>query len=110
MEKVTRYQKYVQEILSSYGNNDNKADGSRIIFDTERNHYQLLTLGWRDELKRIMDIIVHIDIIDGKIWVQRDFTEPSITDQLIERGVPNSDIVLGFHPPYKRPYTEFAVQ
>ena len=110
MEKITRYQQYVQEILRSYHNGDKDINSSQVIFDTEHNHYQLLTLGWRDELKRILHIIAHVDIIDGKIWVQRDFTEPSIADQLIARGVPNTDIVLGFHPPYKRPYTDFAIQ
>jgi hypothetical protein len=28
---------------------------------------------------------------------------------LLARGVPKEDIVLAFHPPYKRPYTGFAV-
>ena len=108
MEKIALYQQYIQEILFSYYDNgkDNK---SQIIFDTEHNHYQLLTIGWRDELKRILNIIAHVDIIDGKIWVQRDFTEPSISEQLVDRGVPNDDIVLDFQPPYKRPYTKFAV-
>ncbi|MEM7536310.1 MAG: XisI protein [Chloroflexota bacterium] len=110
MDKLNQYQQYSQEILSGYYDHDKHANTSQLIFDTERNHYQLLSLGWRGEFKRICDIIAHVDIIDGKIWVQRDFTEPSITDQLVERGVPNTDIVLGFHPPYKRPFTEFAVQ
>ncbi|MEM7132567.1 MAG: XisI protein [Chloroflexota bacterium] len=110
MEKITLYQKYIQEILYSYHDGDKHVNNSQIIFDTEHNHYQLLTLGWRDELKRILHIVAHVDIIDGKIWVQRDFTEPSIADQLVAKGVPNTDIVLGFHPPYKRPYTDFAIQ
>ena len=49
-------------------------------------------------------------LIDGKIWVQRDFTEPSITEQLVAKGVPTSNIVLGFHPPYKRRFTEFVAR
>lgn len=110
MEKLARYQEIIQEILQDYVGEGSGENRPRLIFDTERNHYQLLTIGWRDELRRILEVVVHIDIIDGKIWVQRDFTEPSITDQLLAKGVPNSDIVLGFHPPYKRPYTEFALQ
>ena len=110
MEKTTRYQQYIQEILGSYHDSDKNENSSQIIFDTEHHHYQLLQLGWRDELKRILHIIAHVDIIDGKIWVQRDFTEPSIADQLLAKGVPNTDIVLGFHPPYKRSYTDFATQ
>ena len=109
MGKIVLYQQYIQEILRGYYDGKQDTDGPQLIFDTQHNHYQLLTLGWRDELKRILQIIAHVDIIDGKIWVQRDFTEPSIADQLVAKGVPNSDIVLGFQPPYKRPFTEFAV-
>ena len=109
MEKVVTYQNYVQEILQSYLENGERQSNLQLICDTERNHFQLLSIGWQNELKRVMNIVAHLDIIDGKIWVQRDFTEPSITDQLIERGVPNCDIVLGFQPPYKRAYSEFAV-
>ena len=31
-----------------------------------------------------------------------------VADELIERGVAQEDIVLGFQPPYARPYTGFA--
>jgi hypothetical protein len=53
--------------------------------------------------------IVHIDIRNGKIWVQYDGTEEGMANRLLELGVPRDDIVLAFHPPYKRQYTNFAV-
>ena len=31
-----------------------------------------------------------------------------ITHELVELGVPKSDIVLAFHAPYKRKFTGFA--
>lgn len=108
MEKVAVYQRYIQEILHSFVAEEDDAD-MYLIFDTTRNHYQLLSVGWQNEIKRVMRIIAHIDIIEGKIWIQRDFTEPSVSDHLLELGVPNTDIVLGFQPPYKRKFTEFAV-
>ncbi|MBS9772038.1 MAG: XisI protein [Trichodesmium erythraeum GBRTRLIN201] len=43
-----------------------------------------------------------------KIWVQHDGTEDAIADQLVEKGVPAEDIVLAYHPPLLRKYTEFA--
>ena len=68
---------------------------------------------------------LHLDIIDGKIWIQHDGTEGGIANKLVDsgtdtrsesvpersvnRGVPKHDIVLGFHPPFKRQFTEFAV-
>ncbi|MCE7982641.1 MAG: hypothetical protein DYG89_15765 [Caldilinea sp. CFX5] len=32
-----------------------------------------------------------------------------LATELVERGVPREDVVLAFHPPAMRPYTEFAV-
>jgi XisI protein len=53
--------------------------------------------------------VLHIDIKDGKVWVQHNGTERAIADDLMEQGVPAQDIVLGFHSPSKRKFTEFAV-
>jgi hypothetical protein len=66
-------------------------------------------LGWQ-ERTRIYDYIVHVDIKDGKIWIQRDGTEIGIANELVRAGVPKHDIVLGFKAPYKRPFTGFAVE
>ena len=52
--------------------------------------------------------IIHVDIRDGKIWIQRDFTEEGVVSVLVELGVPKMDIVLGFKPPYVRQFTGFA--
>lgn len=46
---------------------------------------------------------------EAKFEEARNFAEPSVSDHLLELGVPNSDIVLGFQPPYKRKFAEFAV-
>ena len=54
-------------------------------------------------------VVLHVDIIDGKIWVQQDGTEAGIANQLVELGVPKQDIVLGFDPPMMRDLTDFAV-
>lgn len=52
---------------------------------------------------------MHIDLIDGKIWTQRDGTEDGIAADLERAGIPKEDIVLGFRPPELRPYTGYAV-
>ncbi|MFZ4664865.1 MAG: element excision factor XisI family protein [Prochlorotrichaceae cyanobacterium] len=38
-----------------------------------------------------------------------DLTKQGIANELLEAGVLPEDIVLGFHPPQKRPLTEFVV-
>lgn len=108
MAEIATYQRYIQEILRSFIATEDD-ERLKLVCDTTRNHYQLLSIGWEDEIKRILNIIAHVDIIDGKIWIQRDFVEPSISEHLLALGVPPSDIVLGFQPPYKRVYSDFAV-
>jgi hypothetical protein len=54
------------------------------------------------------DCVVHIEIIDGKVWIQEDGIEHGIATDLERAGIPKSDIVLGFQPPEVRPYTEYA--
>lgn len=109
MERIN-YPQIVQEILQGHSDNDSE-DGTEVqlIFDTERHHYQVLHLGWKEkELRRVYGCIIHVDIKDGKIWVQRDGTEIGVANELVAAGVPKQDIVLGFHAPYKRKFTEFA--
>jgi hypothetical protein len=53
--------------------------------------------------------VLHLDIKDGKIWIQWNGTEDDIAAELVACGVPKHDIVLGFHTPLLRQYTEYAV-
>lgn len=39
------------------------------------------------------------DGIDGKIWIQQNWTDVEIVEVLEEQGIPKSDSVLGFQPP-----------
>jgi XisI protein len=38
-----------------------------------------------------------------------DGTEEGIANELVELGIPKQAIVLGYHAPYDRQYTDFAV-
>ncbi|MEB3180348.1 MAG: element excision factor XisI family protein [Nostocaceae cyanobacterium] len=61
------------------------------------------------ELKRAIADCRQVDIKDEKIWVQHDGTQDAIAEQLVALGVPKHDIVLAYHAPHVRQYTEFAV-
>lgn len=103
------YPEVVQKILKNHvGNSLNTQTEVQLIFDPERNRYQLLHIGWED-LKRVFGCIIYVEIKDGKIWIERDGTEIGVANELLEAGIPKHDIVLAFHAPYKRQYTEFAV-
>lgn len=109
MDKLVRYRQYVQDILRSHVDENDSPVTTQVLFDTERDHYQLAHVGWADSFDRVYGILVHVDIIGDKIWIQRDKTEIGVATELIDYGVDKKDIVLGFQSPHKRQFTEFAV-
>ncbi|NES64999.1 MAG: XisI protein [Okeania sp. SIO2D1] len=46
---------------------------------------------------------------DNKIAAKDIFHQIDIGQELMEMGVAQEDIVLGLHPPYKRPYTGYGI-
>jgi hypothetical protein len=67
-----------------------------------------MVVGW-DGIRRVHGCLVHLDIIDGKIWIQRDGTEDGIAQELLDAGIPKDQMVLGFKPPDVRKISGFAV-
>lgn len=110
MEKVEQNRQIIQELLQAYGNikANNEEVEAEILFDMGRDRYQVVHVGWSNK-RRVYGCILHLDIKNGKIWIQHDGTEGGIANELVERGVPKQDIVLAFHSPFKRQFTEFAV-
>lgn len=108
MDPLTQYRQHIENLLKEHAALvwDNRIQ-AETIFDTKHDHYQLVYVGWRNS-KRVYGVVLHIDLIDGKIWIQQDGTEIGIANKLVELGVPQNDIVLAFDPPNLRKYTEFA--
>ncbi|QIR39223.1 XisI protein [Tolypothrix sp. PCC 7910] len=110
MDKLTFYRQCIQELLTEYSkvppiNEDIEAQR---IFDTENEHYQILNVGW-DKHRRIYNCVMHLDIKNGKIWIQRNQTDKLLADELVAMGVPKQDIILGLQPVYAREYTGYGI-
>ncbi len=110
MEKLQRYRQIIREILIEQAHPYTYSEdvATDIICDTEHDHYQLSYIGWQDQ-KRIFNVILHFDIKNEKIWIQHNGTETAIAQVLVEKGVPAEDIVLGFHSPFKRQFSGYAI-
>jgi XisI protein len=106
---IEKYRQIVRELILERAERPSPLEEieKQAIIDIEGDHYLLLHTGWRGN-RRTYGCSVHIDIKDGKIWIQHDGTEVGIATILVERGVPKEDIVLGFHSPFMRQFTEFA--
>jgi hypothetical protein len=113
MDRVKKYRTILKEVLKAYAadelNQKRIPDEmqTRIIIDTENDHYQVLYAGWHND-RQIFSVVFHFDIIDGKIWVQRNGSDYDIIEDIEQKGVPKSDIVLAFHAPTMRHFTEYA--
>ncbi|NER47661.1 MAG: XisI protein [Symploca sp. SIO1B1] len=108
MEKLD-YRELIKRVLEKYINHQGKDESieRQLIFDTERDRYLIVYVGWEEE-RQIYGCPVHIDIKEGKIWIERDFTEVGLANELVELGVPKTDIVLAFRSPFVRQFTGFA--
>jgi hypothetical protein len=109
MDILDNYRQIIQKILVEYSQLP-YAYGElerQLIIDKNDNHYILLTLGWENK-QRVHGCLVHIQIVEDKIWIQRDGTEDGIANELVNEGILKTHIVLGFQPVYIRKYTEFA--
>ncbi|WP_017292523.1 XisI protein [Geminocystis herdmanii] len=109
MDKLTYYRELVIRILEKYAQVKPLGDIEvETFFDQENNHYQVFHRGWIN-YRRVFGPLIHIDLIDDKIWIQHDGTQTGVANQLMELDVPKEDIVLGFHPPLMRQYDGFAM-
>lgn len=108
-DKLNCYRRIIEQTLTEiadYIPQDSQAP-HKTVFDRTTDSYGLIEVGWADN-QRVHQFIIHIEIINGKIWIQADNTDLNVTRKLESAGIPKSDIVLGFQPPTVRPYTEYA--
>lgn len=110
MDTGDRYRQILRQVIleyASYKPSHGEIDTEAII-DAEQNHFEVMHVGW-DGQRRVHGAIIHIDIIDGKVWIQYDGTSPGVADDLVEAGIPPDAIVLGFRPQNVRKYSGFAI-
>ena len=111
MDRLEQYRQIVRRVIEEYASY--KPSHGRIeteaVVDPDKDHFEVIHVGW-DGHRRVHGSVVHIDIIDGKVWIQHDGTNRPVADELLAAGIPRHDIVLGFHPEDVRRHTDFAVK
>ncbi len=96
----------LQDYIKFIGNDPDSE--LQLIIDENQKHYLLVETGWQKN-RRIYGNLVHIDIIDNKIWIQQDGTEEGIANELVKQGISPQQIVLAFKTLERRKITDFAV-
>lgn len=105
-----KYQSAIEQVFQDYAEflgNDEHVQ-LEFVFDRERDRYLLIETGWQHD-DRIYNVLIHVDIIEGKLWIQQDSTEEGVAEDLIATGVPKDRIVLGFKLLEQRQSTELAI-
>ncbi|MEM9538702.1 MAG: XisI protein [Cyanobacteria bacterium P01_E01_bin.42] len=116
MDTMSTYRELIQKIIIGHTEIPYQDDVQlETIFDRQQDRYLLMLVG-REKIdrrtsatKRVHGCLIHIDIIDEKIWIQRDGTEEGVTSELLDAGIPKDKIVLAFYAPEIRQDTGFAV-
>jgi hypothetical protein len=109
MDTLNQYRKIIERVLSDYAQ-VRYAFGdiqTETVFDREHDHYLLVNVGW--DQKRVHGCLIHLDLIDGKVWIQRDGTEEGVAAELEVAGIPKEHIVLAFRSPEMRKYSGYAL-
>jgi len=112
MEEITNYQDLIKQVLTEYERISAQVPvpdvDEVLMFDDERKQYLWFNIGW-NQGKRVKGISVYIRIKNEKIYIEEDWTEEGMANELLRLGVPKEDIVLAFQPPEVRKFTEFAI-
>jgi hypothetical protein len=111
MDKVKKYGRILSQMLKNYYKRAQPQSPNvraELIIDKKNHHYVLMYVGWERE-RFAYFAALHLDIIEGKIWIQQNNLEELIVDELEAKGVDKSEIVLAFLPPEMREFSGFAV-
>jgi hypothetical protein len=101
MDRVEHYRQIVRTFLEAYAQESvspNETVTAELVFDEKRDRYLLVHVGWQGA-RRIYGCPMQIDIIDNKVWLQHNATEIFVDQELIAKGIPEDDVVLGLQSP-----------
>lgn len=109
MDSVDQYRSIIRDLIQKYAQSMPSRGDVQIetIFDESNDHYELIYAGWNGPY-RIHGSVLHLDIRNGKVWIQHDGTEDGVAEELVSAGIPRDRIVLAFKSPDRRPYTDYA--
>ena len=110
MDRDERYRAIVKRLLQEVAEITPSDENIRteLVCDETLGHYQIGQVGW-ERRRRVDEVFIHIDVIEGKVWLQHDGTNLRLAEELVRAGIPKEHIVLAFHHPSRRPDTEYAV-
>lgn len=110
MDPLDRYRDAVTAVLQPWEQRPGPESKLRFEFvgDRARDRYLVVVVGW-EGAHHVHSTLVHVDLVEGKLWIQHDQTEQGVAPELVAAGVAPEHIVLGFKSPARRAVTGYAV-
>ena len=107
MDEITHAVELIKAVIeewavASYGD---PTIETMVICDDICHQYLMVSSGWTPKMREHA-ILFHARIREGKVWIEWGGTHPSITEELIARGIKREDPVLNWHDPDVRALTE----
>ena len=99
----------LERLLGEYLENapDEDEIESLSIIDQKQGNYMFLEVGWQHP-RRIYNVLFHLRLKDGKVWIEQDWTERGIAYSLLDIGIPKDSIEFAFQPPEMRPHIDWG--
>jgi len=97
MDTSATYREIIKQVILQYAKFRPSHGDIRLdpVFDETRDRYALMQVGW-DRGRRVRGNLIYITLQDGKVYIEYDGMERGITQDLIEQGISQNDIVLVF--------------
>lgn len=77
------------------------------MVNKDESEFILLVMGWSKK-KYKHGVVFHFEIKGDKVWLHANHTDIDIGERLAEKGIPKSDIVLGFVSEWQRTLEGYA--
>jgi hypothetical protein len=109
VEKLNRYRQIIEQVLETHAKMPAVPETveGMVVCDLVRDQYLLMDVGWAP-YGRAHDVVVHLRLKDGKVWIEWDGIEYGIAQDLIEAGIPQEDIVMAFDRSELEPLAELV--
>lgn len=107
VEKLNRYRQIIEQVLETHAKMPAVPETveGMVVCDPVRDQYLLMDIGWAP-YGRAHDVVVHLRLKDGKVWIEWDGIEYGIARDLIEAGITKEDILFALQSRERQPMTE----
>lgn len=111
MDKITKYKKILKEEMEYQATipfSNAKDLETHLIINKEETEFIILKLGWVNKIFK-HGLLFHFEIKGEKVWLYKNHTDIDIGSRLADKGIPKSDIVLGFVSKMERTTEGYAL-